>query len=79
LRLRRGFEPERQRRKIDGTRHTIYGKASLTMRDRIGAAQKFAQLDNARLTRMAGACRRVGTANFLQAVRAVKAVIFYLH
>ena len=27
--------------KIDGTRHTIYGKASLTVRDRIAAAFKF--------------------------------------
>jgi hypothetical protein len=29
--------------KIDGTRHTIYGKASLTVRDRIAAALKFAR------------------------------------
>jgi hypothetical protein len=28
--------------KIDGTRHTIYGKASLTVRDRIAAAFKSA-------------------------------------
>ena len=27
--------------KIDGTRHTIYGKAPLTVRDRIAAAFKF--------------------------------------
>jgi hypothetical protein len=29
--------------KINGTRHTIYGKASLTVRDRIDAALKFAR------------------------------------
>jgi hypothetical protein len=29
--------------KIDGTRHTIYGKVSLTVRDRIAAAFKFAR------------------------------------
>jgi hypothetical protein len=27
--------------KINGTRHTIYGKASLTVNDRLAAARKF--------------------------------------